>query len=245
MNADWSSAPGELNLEGCDVHVWRAFLDSQRSSLDQFERVLSEDERTRASRFVFPRDRQRFVVGRGILRFILGLYTRHRAADVPLVVDAQGKPTLPAGDRGVRTCFNVSHSQDVVVYAVARGREVGVDIEAVRGGAAWEEIAKYWFSPVELDELRKLPPERRAEGFFLCWTRKEAYLKALGVGLATPLDGFSVSLTPGKPASLRSHDAARWKMYALEPCEAFVGCLVVEGGDAQVRTYNWGERVGG
>jgi 4'-phosphopantetheinyl transferase len=239
ISGDWSSPPTDLRLGEHDVHLWRASLDSGRASLGTFETVLSADEHTRAARFIFPSDRDRFIVGRGVLRFILGQYTKQPAAAVSLTTDAQSKPRLRASDSATSLCFNVSHSQGIAVYAIARGRELGVDIEALRADVAAEEIAERFFSSTELAELRKLPPDRRDEGFLLCWTRKEAYVKALGAGLAIPLDSFTVSLTPNTPEVLRSADADRWTLRSFTPRPGYVGALVVEGNRWGLRLFDW------
>jgi len=127
--------------------------------------------------------------------------------------------------------------------AIVRGREIGVDVEKIRPEFAGEEIAERYFSSKEVDELRRLPDERRAEGFFLCWTRKEAYVKALGEGLRLPLDSFSVSLTPGEPAQLQGEDAHRWSVRSFEPSTeagmTHVGAVACEGSDWAVQYLNW------
>jgi 4'-phosphopantetheinyl transferase len=133
--------------------------------------------------------------------------------------------------------FNLSNSQGVALYAFALGREVGIDIEKIRPEVAFEGIEDRYFSSRERQELRDLPEKLRPEGFFLCWTRKEAYVKARGDGLYLPLDSFDVSLTPGKPAVLNSQDRDRWSIYPLQPLANFVGALVVEGSKIPVRLW--------
>src|SRR5205807_4072981 len=112
------------------------------------------------------------------------------------------QPLLPATGQGADLRFSVSHSEDVALLAFARGREIGVDIEAIRADADYCGVAQSFFSRQEQETLRALPAGRQCEAFFACWSRKEAYIKARGMGLSLPLDQFDVSLTPGEPAQL-------------------------------------------
>ncbi|HTS12529.1 MAG TPA: 4'-phosphopantetheinyl transferase superfamily protein [Candidatus Limnocylindrales bacterium] len=136
-------------------------------------------------------------------------------------------------------CFNLSHSHGLALVAICREREVGVDVELIRPEFGGEEIARRYFSQREVDELKRLPPELQAEGFFLCWTRKEAYIKAKGDGLHIPLDSFDVSLTPGLPPLLNSADGFRWSLRSLAPGAGYVGAVVSEGRDWKLRLLSW------
>lgn len=201
---DWSFPPADLNLNGDEVHVWRAPLDIGATPLSRFELSLAPDERTRAARFVHVRDRDHFIVARGILRELLGRYLNRSPDEVPLRYGAYGKPELSTDKFSGSIRFNLSHSNGLAVYAFASRREVGIDLELVRPAFAVSEIASRFFSDQEILELQKLPLEMQAEGFFLCWTRKEAYVKARGQGLQIPLENFSVTLTPKEPAELKA-----------------------------------------
>ena len=151
----------------------------------------------------------------------------------------QDKPSLEAQDLGPRVNFNLSHSHGLAVYAFALGREVGVDVELIRPEFTGDDIAERYFSPRELAELRALSQDLRAEGFFNCWTRKEAYVKARGEGLQIPLKDFDVSLTPGEPPVLESGDISRWSLRSFEPAPGYVAAVVVEGKDWQLRKWEW------
>jgi len=238
---DWHTPPAQprLVLTGNDIHVWRALLSCEEAVIRRLEASLSPDEKSRAGRFVFPRDRDHFIAGRGILRVLLGTYLRRPAAEVGLAYEPGGKPVLRPGGPDPPIRFNLSHAYGVAVYAFAIGREVGVDVEAVRPDGTDDEIAERFFSPREIAELRSLPHELRHEGFFLCWTRKEAYIKARGRGLRIPLDSFDVSLTPGKPEELRSTDHDRWSLRSLQPAPGYVGAVVAEGKDWGMRLWDW------
>lgn len=244
---EWpAEAESRILLAPDEVHVWRASLSqgklAVRASLD----ILSHAERQRADKFYFERDREHFIVGRGVLRKILGRYLEVSPERISFAYNRYGKPALSAeaGDQQLR--FNVSHSHGLALYAFARGREVGVDIEFAREDFASLEVAGHFFSPQEVATLRALPASELTRAFFNCWTRKEAFIKALGEGLSHPLDGFVVSLRPGEPASLLSVDgqpqeAARWSLTELFPGEGYAAALAVEGEMPVLRRRQWDE----
>jgi 4'-phosphopantetheinyl transferase len=205
------------------------------SSLDQpkepYEHVLSADEHERASRFVFDRHRHAYIVARGILRLILGRALQIPPQDVRFVYGCKGKPML-AAQSPIR--FNLSHSGSVVVYALTARREIGIDVEHIRPVHDMDTLARYSFSSAENNVFVNLPESQRQEAFFNCWTRKEAYIKALGDGLSYSLQDFDVTLRPGEPAKLlrvtsKSEEIGRWSFYAFRPAENYVGALAVEG----------------
>ena len=235
----WGPNPGPLALEEAEIHVWRAYLDRAEMVLHQFEATLSTDEKARADRFVFRRDRNHFVATRGLLRELLGMYLSRSPQDLQFDYGALGKPSLRGEIFNHAVQFNVSHSHGLALLAFTVGRNLGVDVEFVRPGFASEEIANRYFSPQEVAELRTLSPSLQEEGFFLCWTRKEAYVKARGEGLHIPLESFQVSLTPGQPETLKSPDSYRWRMWSLHPDPQYVGALVVEGQDMRLRQWGW------
>jgi 4'-phosphopantetheinyl transferase len=234
----WAPSRERLHLGGDEVHVWRAYLECGEGVLRQLEATLSSDEKARANRFVFQRDRDHFTATRGVLRELLGRYVNRAAADLEFEYGPQGKPSLRVESSQRAVQFNVSHSHGVALLAFAIGRHLGVDVELMRSFAG-EEIAERYFSPQEVAELRGLPPSLQDEGFFLCWTRKEAYVKARGEGLLVPLKSFRVTLTPGKPELLQTTDGRDWSLRSLRPDPQYVGALVGEGGDWKVRGWDW------
>jgi 4'-phosphopantetheinyl transferase len=235
----WAAYPHHLEIVAREIHVWRVRLDCSQSILECLESSLAPNERDRADRFFFLRDRNAFVATRGILRRLLAKYLQRRPADIEFVNHVHGKPFLASRTRDKPLEFNVSHSHGLALLAFSVGRRVGVDVELVRQDIASEEIAERFFAAREIAELNLLPPTLRAEGFFLCWTRKEAYVKALGNGLQMPLTSFCVSLTPSQPESLESTDSSRWTLQSLCPAPGYVGALVGEGKDWQVRLWDW------
>jgi 4'-phosphopantetheinyl transferase len=243
VSANWTARPGEPLLTETDIHLWRASLDCNQAILQRWEATLAEDELARASRFIFPLDRNRFIAARGILRAIFSQYLQRPAAAVEFMYGPEGKPRLRVRDAVCPIRFNLSHSQGLAVFAFSCNREIGVDVEAIRANVTAEEIAERFFSSNELAEFRALPPEQRAEGFFACWTRKEAYVKARGSGLAIPLDSFDVSLTPGTPEGLVSVDSDRWMLNSFRPADGYAGALVAEGNDLRLHFWDWALRA--
>ena len=173
------------------------------------------DERARADRFYFARDREHFIVARGVLREILGCYLKRVPKSLCFCYGSHGKPALAGEFDGEAIRFNVSHSHGVALYAISRGRAVGIDLERIRFDLPVAEIAERFFSKREDAMLRSLPTDVQHQAFFRCWTRKEAYIKARGEGLSLPLDQFDVSLAPGEPAAVLGtqrdpSEASRW-----------------------------------
>jgi 4'-phosphopantetheinyl transferase len=207
--------------------------------LPRFEAALAADEKARAQRFIFQPDRNSYIVARGVLRELLGKYLNRGPSEIEFDYGAQGKPALRSGWSQSGVQFNVSHSHGTVLFAFAVARQVGVDVELVRPDFAGEKIAERFFSPQEVRELRSLPAAVQDEGFFLCWTRKEAYIKARGEGLQIPLKSFHVSLTPSKPARLQANDSSRWSLRSLRLEGRYVGALVGEGKGWKLRGFKW------
>jgi 4'-phosphopantetheinyl transferase len=225
-------APGVRPGNG-EVRAATAWLDRAESPIRDAE-LLSAAERSRAARFHFDRDRDRFVVGRAALRRLLGEYLGQRPARVEIESGRLGKPRLagPAARSGLR--FNVAHSGGLALYAFTYGREVGVDVEALRPIPDARTIARNYFSPLELSVLSDLPETALKSAFLNAWTRKEAFLKARGDGLYFPLDRFHVSLAPGEPARLLGVDgepaaARQWSIQALDVGPGFVAAVAARG----------------
>jgi 4'-phosphopantetheinyl transferase len=231
------------DLDTASVHVWR--IELAVSEAEQAERaaLLAPDERARAAGFHFERDRRRWTAARGAVRALLAGYTAVPPASLLFRLGPHGKPALDGPAAGGGVDFNVSHSGDLALCAVARTRAVGVDVEAVRPDFATDQVARRFFAPAEVAALAALPPHQRVGAFFACWTRKEAYIKARGTGLALGLDRFEVSLAPDRPAALLAAldepDAvSRWRLVALEPGEGYAGTLATEG-TAQLTCWRW------
>jgi len=240
----WCSPPDALVLGGDEVHVWRASLDQPKSLSEGFLHTLAADEQARARRFHFEKDREHFIVARGVLRTILSRYLNRASERVAFCYGAHGKPAL-AGDTSADAIrFNAAHSHGVALYAITRGREVGIDLERIRLDLTVMEIAERFFSRREVATLRTLPTETQRQAFFRCWTRKEAYIKARGEGLSLPLDEFDVSLAPGEPAAILGTqrdpcEAFRWSLQELPLAADYVAALAVAGHGWRLASWQW------
>lgn len=242
----WRFPPTPLILNDDEVQVWRASLDVAPDRIAALRHILSSDERTRAERFHFPADRTRFIVARGLLRAIIARYLEMEAGAVSFAYNAFGKPSFPDAHGRERIRFNVSHADDIALYALARCRAVGVDIEYVRANMARERIAERFFSAREVATLRALDPGMQDAAFFACWTRKEAYKKARGEGISVGLDQFDVSLAPNDPPAIlasredgEAHPA--WSLHHLIPAPGYVGAVAVQGGSCRLACWQWPE----
>jgi len=227
-----------------DIHVWRARLKPRDHVVTSLRLVLSADERTRADRFYFERDRRSFTVARGVLRSLLGGYLGCAPADVGFGYRDKGKPyaTSPASD----VAFNVSHSGDYALLAFTRGRALGVDVELRRDMSDLTSLAETSFSPSEFAVFRGLPTAQHVEAFFACWSRKEAFIKATGEGVSQ-LAEFDVTLRPGEPArilAVRGPSAVvRYAMHELPPIDGHAAALVIAEPPAAptITCYGWAE----
>ncbi|HEY0462316.1 MAG TPA: 4'-phosphopantetheinyl transferase superfamily protein [Pyrinomonadaceae bacterium] len=240
----WTKSPPVLRLPPDEVHVWRASLSQTQKNLQFCWEMLAEDERQRAERFHFERDRHHFIAARGILRQLLGQYLNVEPRRLYFKYTSYGKPFLANTNVGAELRFNVSHSGELALYAFSRPRELGVDIEKIRPDIEHRSIAKRFFSEQEVATLFTLPVKRQRQAFFLCWTRKEAYIKAIGEGLSLPLHTFDVSLVPGEPAVLLAvrgtgREAERWTLRDLQPGADYEAALVAEGNDWHLKCWQW------
>jgi 4'-phosphopantetheinyl transferase len=234
--------PADLPANG--VHLWRVLLNHSSERTAHLLEVLSPDEREKAARFHFDKDRNQFVQARAALRFILSEYLRADPQTLEFSYGPQGKPSLANGHADNSLRFNLSRRDGLALIAVTRGREIGVDVELIRDDMPVFEIAETSFSEAELATLRSLPEGLRAVGFYNCWTRKEAYVKARGEGLSFPLKQFDVSLTPGAAAQLIHvrddlDEVDRWTLQEIPVGEGYVAALAVEGTNLNVTFLDW------
>jgi 4'-phosphopantetheinyl transferase len=208
-----------------DVHVWQASLDVTASQQLLLGGSASPAERERAARFRLPPDGERFLARRGLLRLLISRYVGSSPESVKLRYGVNGKPELAESPRRSALRFNVSHSDGLGLFAFARERDVGIDVEALRAVPEAERIAEDFFSTRERVALRVLPTAARLESFLRRWTCKEAYLKATGEGLARPLDTVEIEIA-AEATWLRVPDSSRWTLREISPAAGYVGALV-------------------
>lgn len=230
VESPWPAGEPTGRLPAGEVHVWLADLDHPPLPAERLAEHLAPDERQRADRFRFDVHRRRFATGRGLLRELLGRLRDVEPAKLSFAYGQKGKPRLDGTDLR----FNLSHSQNVALLAVARERELGVDVEALRPLDDAALLVERFFAPGERRVFAGVEEERRLSCFYTGWTRKEAYVKARGDGLSLPTTAFEVEIAPGSTARLLRFDQEprevdRWILTGLEPAEGFLGALAVAG----------------
>lgn len=202
-----------------NLDIWEAKLKQPERIIHQLAKLLSRDERRRASEYYLHRDRQRFTVGRGILRKILATYLDTKAKDVRILYGPFGKPELDYPSDGDSIEFNVSHSNELVLYSITKARKVGIDLEHIHDIWEIEKIVNRYFSEPEKETFGTLPKSQRREAFFTLWTRKEAYSKALGYGQYLPFKTMEQHQQNQNPS---------WMFYSFSPYSGYVATIVIE-----------------
>lgn len=217
-------------LDEGEVHVWLFPLLQPQNTVAELAKNLSEAERARSSRYHFERDRDRFIVARGRLRQLAGRYAGIPASTVQFLLNAHGKPSVAPEQGSAALEFNLSHSGDWAMAVFARGVAVGVDIEEARALPDMADVARHTFSAGEADALERLPDTEYVDGFFSCWTRKEAYVKAAGLGFSIDLKTFDVRVTPTRHVdSIRNPDTgASYQVEGLRPHQGYLAAIARE-----------------
>jgi 4'-phosphopantetheinyl transferase len=231
--------PSAPVLAPSELHVWIVDLRSALESLPDLRQTLSPDEELRAQRFRSREDGERFIVSRGVLRTLLANYTHQRPERLAFTYGPNGKPALQPASTGDDVRFNLSHSGDYALVAIAGGREIGVDVERVaqKQEIDAEKIAWRFFSPVELASFLEYHPSDRREAFFRFWIRKEAYLKARGFGITRHQEGFEAPLVDGNPSTFAHADGTTWSAVEASPAPGYAAAIVAEGANWQLRSF--------
>ncbi len=238
--SEWLTPPGDLTLSSDEVHVWRASLEMVPPQVKALKQLLSADELIRADRFYFQKDRDHFIVARGLLRLILSRYLQIEANELYFCYGPFGKPALEDETFKKLLRFNISHSHGLALFAVTHKREIGVDLEYISSDISSKDIAEKFFSVREFDTLNALPEHKRMKAFFVSWARKEAYLKARGKGLSGDLNNFDVTPASGDPAELfEIHrfctEGVSWSLRDLDVEPEYAAALAVEGHDWKLK----------
>ena len=227
--------------------MWRAIVDLPFTRLQVYQAILSPDERERAARFKHSRHQRRFTATRGILRHILARYLRTTPQDIRFQSGPFGKPLLQ-GPMDPPLHFNVAHSQQLALYAVSRDFEIGIDLEGDRKSLDYAGLAKRICSADELMTFLKLPQTDQREAFFRCWTRKEAFVKAIGKGFSFPLKNVRVSFTADEPSRILSprlnlsgtgSSPGDWSLFDLPLGQRFWGALAVAGKPSLIQGWDY------
>jgi 4'-phosphopantetheinyl transferase len=234
-NAEWPV----FKLTEKAVHLWSVPLDIDHETQVKYWRLLGEDEKSKANRFKFRSDHIKYIACRGALRILLGQYLRIEAKKVEINYLKNGKP-----NHNSNLEFNVSHSEDWAVIGFALDTILGVDIEYIRRVIEFEDIARRFFSKEESKLVLNAPRNEIPLYFYSCWTRKEAFIKALGDGLSFPLDQFEVSCKPGTmPQLLKTNwnpaEVEKWSLWSFQRDEAYTGAIALRGPKKIISYYTW------
>ncbi len=243
--SSWEIPPQDLHIASGQIQVWRAQLHLMIPQLDTFIPHLSQEERDRGNRLVKTEHRCRFLISHAILRLILSRYLGQPPNDIQLQKGPHGKPYLE--DQPLQ--FNMTHSNDIALYAITACADIGIDVEYVKRKHRMDALVKRFFSKREYQEYQSFPEGERHLAFYRAWTRKEAYLKATGLGLSYPLDHFDVSLAPeGTQCLLHVEDSAEmpqhWTLFSFEPCVDYLSSIAIKAPVEKLITYGWGIESG-
>jgi 4'-phosphopantetheinyl transferase len=239
----WSQAPSPPAFPTDRIDIWRVCLDEPPKAEGEAG-ILSPDEIARACRFHFEKDRIHFTRCRCALRRILADYLAIAASEIRFEYLISGKPQLAADQNPRALQFNVSHSANIALIAVSSEHRLGVDVEKIRGDVDVDALAQRFFSLRERAGLRALPDHLRVPGFFACWTRKEAFLKATGAGLSFPLTDFSVSTHPDRAPELEdirgdTEAGKQWSLSDLHIIDGYRAAVALDSSHFKLETYAW------
>ncbi|MDE5123255.1 MAG: 4'-phosphopantetheinyl transferase superfamily protein [Trichodesmium sp. St19_bin1] len=221
-------AEKKFELSENNVHIWSTNLKLSSDKIEELSTILSPDEKNRANKFYFEKDKNRFIIARGTLRTILSRYLNIEPKKLQFTYSDRGKPYL----KNTSILFNLSHSQDLALYGITKVNLIGIDLEYIRPMNDAENLAKRFFALQEYNLIRQLPPQKQQETFLKIWTCKEAYLKAKGDGLGGSLEKVEICLTPEKPVEFFSingdiEEASHWYLYQFIPQPNYIAAVVV------------------
>ena len=233
-----NSLPENIKLNKNIVHVYYTDLTKAYNCLQRFYKMLSDDEKDRAGKYHFEKDRNNYLVSRGLLRLILSKYLSIKAQEIIFEYNKYGKPYL----KNNNLSFNIAHSSSTFIMTVTKEYDIGIDIEFMRDDLEIINMANNFFSEYEIKELLSLDQTNRLEGFYNCWTRKEAFIKAVGKGLSIPLDSFDVELDPEKLVKIldirfNSYPIEEWQIIDLSLIPNFKCAVAVKNNNVVLETY--------
>ncbi|MGB0909642.1 MAG: 4'-phosphopantetheinyl transferase family protein [Nitrospirales bacterium] len=238
----WNSPPQDITLPPDHVHIWKANLSPPQPQLAHLQTILSADEQARAQRFRFSKHRKAFVTARGLLRLILSRYLNTSPRALSFAQEAHGKPYLLSPTTPPFS-FNISHSNDMALFAVTLKNLVGIDIEYHRKKVNVPSLIQRICSTEEKEILMALSPTEQKRGFFACWTRKEAYVKATGKGITIPFTTITVSLPPSPCVELRhiedDEDISLWTLSDIQVSPRYTAALAIKGGNDTTAYWAW------
>lgn len=226
----WKSPPEELSISSGMVHLWSVDLSAPPAPISFYASLLSSDEQQRADRFYFQKHKDQFIVGRGLLRELIGKYAKVNPRNITFSYNQFGKPGF---EQQAELKFNLSHSNGLAIIGFTIQMEIGLDLEKIDPAINVRQIARHFFAANEQKQIQELPADQQAAAFFKCWTSKEAFIKAHGQGLSLPLDQFEVEVIPDQPAAIKAvhwdlKPANTWDILGFVPRESFLAALVCD-----------------
>ena len=240
----WNHPPPTIDISTDELHIWHASLEQTTIGLRELEACLSGEESARADRFYSRKDRDAYVVSHGVLHCILSKYLGVDPSSVSFKHDHCGKPCVSPEINSMRLSFNMSHSGNFAVYGIKIDSLIGVDIEYMRPDVDIDSISEYAFTSAEREELGSLCTEERICGFYNCWTRKEALVKAIGRGISISLTDFDVTLSPGVlPRLLRVagniDSPENWRIFDINVKDSYAGAVAVIDPGNELKCFQW------
>ena len=239
MQTRWNKPQQFPKLHQGDIHVW--LLKVTDYSSKKLWPFLNKTEKQRAHGFTFAEHREKFIITHGILRLLLSKYLLQDPKTIKFTHNKQGKPTITKNELE----FNISHSGDLALFAFAKNISLGVDVEAIKPKIEYEDIAKRFFSPTEYEQLLRVPTKIRKTAFFNCWTRKEAFIKAVGEGLSFPLSDFEVNIQETKSSQSQllkihqTYNAKDWSILSLNILGKYTAAIAFNAKVNDIKIHNW------
>jgi len=240
MSDSWQQTPKTLDLSSDHIDIWLCHLKDLSKNIDEFYSLLAKDERERADKLKIEDKRKQYIITRGSLRQRLGSLTNLEPKDFVFEYMEHGKPVLANDPRYADITFNISHSNDFSLIAITLKQVIGIDIEKINPDSDHQQLVTRFFSMVEQSEFQALPEKIKAKAFCACWTRKEAFIKAVGDGVSYGLDNFDVSIDPENQSSkinLHQDSDETWSVHHLPINDDYIGCLVSNSDDVNVRCW--------
>ncbi len=234
--------PSNLSFRDNEVHIYYVQIDSVKKIIPVIKKFLTEADELKIKKFIFEKDRIVHTISAGVLENILSRYLPDRKNNINISYNEYGKPFIDNMDGETNITFNLSHSGDLILYAITDNRNVGIDVQEIREINSIDDIVESNFSEKEIAVFNSLPAELKLKAFYTCWTRKEAYIKAHGKGLSYPLNKFTVSIIPEEDAELLSDEncsVSDWFLKDIMLSEGYAAAVAVEGSDIIFRHYEW------
>ncbi len=244
----WQNPSPNLVLLNDEIHLWRANLNLSPQGLELLAKIVSEAEQLRANRFRFDIHRKRFIAARGILRELLALYLQTSAAKIEFSYNPQGKPQLASCHSDFSLQFNISHSQDLALYSFTINQEIGIDLEYLRNNIDYKNIAQRFFCEREYNLIINCDPKKQPERFYQLWTAKEAYLKAIGKGLAGGLKSLEIDIDRVGNIYLYNIEnnpqlVEDWSLYDFIPEKYFIATIALLGNKKKLIPINYAQKL--